>query len=393
MAEPSPKQPSEKTSEKTSEQTDSHEPTSSSRQDEEENRWGDDHFFEIIAELVMLHSPSGVESEVNDYLLNRLGELGVEHWQDAADNIVIKIAGQGEEQISTAKGERNPAIAITAHKDEIGGIVKKVASDGRLFVRALGGAYPWIYGEGVVDLLGDRETVSGILSFGSRHVSHESPQKAQQEGKAVEWPMAWVETKRSIYELSEAGIRPGTRMVVGKHRKRPFRMGNHIASYTLDNKASLAILLALAETVKAPPVDVYLVASAKEEIGAIGALYFTQRTQIDQLIALEICPLSREYPLVDGPIPAIFAQDSYGLYDDGLNQEIRAAAKRVSIPTQTATVSGFGSDASIAMKFGHVARAACLSFPTENTHGYEIADLGAIRNCYRILKETIAGLS
>ena len=354
-----------------------------------EEAWSKDRFFDTISELVMLHSPSGTEGELNDYLLHRLSELGVEHWHDPADNIVVKISGQSKEQISTTNGYRNSAIAITAHKDEIGGIVKKVSSDGKLSIRALGGAYPWIYGEGVVDLLGDHQTISGILSFGSRHVSHESPQKAQQEGKAVEWPMAWVETKRSTYELSEAGIRPGTRMVVGKHRKRPLRMGDHIASYTLDNKASLAILLALAEEVKSPPVDVYLVASAKEEVGAIGALYFTQRTPIDQLIALEICPLSREYPLVDGPIPAIFAQDSYGIYDDGLNQEIRAAAKRQNIPTQTATVSGFGSDASIAMKFGHVARASCLSFPTQNTHGYEIADLGAIRNCYRILKETI----
>ena len=363
----------------------------------EEDGWSENRFFDTISDLVMLHSPSGVEGEVNAYLLARLQTLGVAHWQDAADNIVVKIAASGEhsERDESARNgpKRNSAIAITAHKDEIGGIVKKVSSDGRLSVRALGGAYPWIYGEGVVDLLGEHETISGVLSFGSRHVSHESPQKALQEGKAVEWPMAWVETKLSTYELSAAGVRPGTRMVVGKHRKRPFRMGDHIASYTLDNKASLAILLALAEEVKNPPIDVYLVASAKEEVGAVGALYFTQRTRIDQLIALEICPLSREYPLVDGPIPAIFAEDSYGLYDEGLNQEIRTAAKRKNIPTQTATVSGFGSDASIAMKFGHVARAACLSFPTQNTHGYEIADLGAIKNCYRILKETISAAS
>ena len=341
--------------------------------------WSDDRFFEAIAQLVMCHSPSGVEGEVNDYLLGKLEELGVEHWQDDADNIVVRI-----------KGEREGALAITAHKDEIGGIVKRVERDGRLSVRALGGAYPWVYGEGVVDLLGDNELVSGILSFGSRHVSHESPQKRQQEGKAVEWPMAWVETKLSTAELDIAGVRPGTRMVVGKHRKQPFRMGAHIASYTLDNKASLAILLALAETIKSPPIDIYLVASAKEEVGAIGALYFTQRTRIDQLIALEICPLSREYPLQDGPWPALFSQDSYGVYDEGLNREIITAAQDVNIHLQLATVEGFGSDASIAMKFGHVARASCLSFPTQNTHGFEIAHLSAIRHCYEVLKSAIA---
>ena len=342
--------------------------------------WSCDRFFETIQDLVMRHSPSGVEAEVNQYLLQRLEALGVEHWQDEADNIVVKIAGT-----KGAQGTEG-AIAITAHKDEIGGIVKRVEPYGRLSVRALGGAYPWVYGEGVVDLLGDRQTISGVLSFGSRHVSHESPQKALQEGKGVEWQHAWVETKLSEEALLAAGVRPGTRMVVGKHRKQPFRLGSHIASYTLDNKASLAILLALAETISAPPTDVYLVASAKEEVGAIGALYFTQRTQISRLIALEICPLSKEYPLADGDAPALFSQDGYGLYDEGLNQEIIAAARRTDIPLQLAAISGFGSDASIAMKFGHVARAACLAFPTENTHGYEIAHLGAICNCYRVLK-------
>ncbi len=345
--------------------------------------WDDDRFFDVISELVMLHSPSGVEDEVNDYLLARFGELGVEHWQDAADNIVVKISGPDTQKDGAG------ALTITAHKDEIGGIVKGVEKDGRLAVRALGGAYPWVYGEGVVDLLGDHITISGVLSFGSRHVSHESPQKMQQEGKAVEWERAWVETKLTTMELHAAGIRPGTRMVVGKHRKRPFRMGDHIASYTLDNKASLAILLALAEQVKSPPIDVYLVASAKEEVGAVGALYFTQRQQMDQLIALEICPLAREYPIADGPSPALFSQDSYGIYDEGLNREIIAAARKVHIPLQLAAISGFGSDASIAMKFGHVARGACLAFPTENTHGYEIAHLGAIRNCYKVLKSVI----
>ena len=339
--------------------------------------WDADRFFAVIGELVLCHSPSGVEGEVDRYIQRWLDNLEVDHWRDEAGNIVVKIPGR------TSDG----AIAVTAHKDEIGGLVKAVDAAGRLQVRRLGGAYPWVYGEGVVDLLGDQKTISGILSFGSRHVSHESPQKVQQEGKSVQWETAWVETKLSAAELSQAGVRPGTRMVVGKHRKQPFRLGDHIASYTLDNKASVAILLGLAQRVKNPPVDVYLVASAKEEVGAIGALYFSQRQRLSRLIALEICPLAKEYPIVDGPRPVLFAQDSYGLYDELLNQEILSAAAAVGVNPQQAVVSQFGSDASIAMKFGHVPRGACLSFPTQNTHGYEIAHLDAIANCLTILTE------
>jgi putative aminopeptidase FrvX len=335
-----------------------------------------DRLFKNIEELVMLHSPSGMESEINQRLMEKFAALGVNAWLDSADNAIALIPGR----------DREKSIAITAHKDEIGALVKTVGTRGRVEVRKLGGAFPWVYGEGVVDLLGDKQTISGILSFGSRHVSHESPQKAQQEKTSLTWENAWIETKCTAAELAEAGVRPGTRMVVGKHRKRPLRLKDWIASYTLDNKASVAILLDLAERLKQPAVNVYLVASAKEEVGAIGALYFTQRQALEALIALEICPIAPEYPIQDGENPVLLSQDGYGVYDEGLNGQLRAAADRAGSEVQLAAISSFGSDASIAMKFGHVARAACLAFPTQNTHGFEIAHLGAIGNCTRILE-------
>jgi putative aminopeptidase FrvX len=335
-----------------------------------------DHLFKRIEQLVMHHSPSGAEAEINQFLMQQFAALGVEVWCDRADNIIAKIPGL----------DPTRSIAITAHKDEIGAMVKTVGVHGRVEVRKLGGAFPWVYGEGVVDLLGDNATVSGILSFGSRHVSHESPQKVQQEDTPVKWENAWIETKCTTSELEAAGIRPGTRMVIGKHRKRPIRLNDYVASYTLDNKASVAILLALAEKVKQPTVDVYLVASAKEEVGAIGALFFTQNQRLDALIALEICPLSSEYPIEDGKSPVLLYQDGYGIYDETLNRQLRHCAQKLDMSVQLATLSGFGSDASIAMKFGHVARGACLAFPTQNTHGYEIAHLGAIVNCIKLLQ-------
>jgi putative aminopeptidase FrvX len=114
-------------------------------------------------------------------------------------------------------------------------------------------------------------------------------------------------------------------------------------------------------------------------------LFFTQNQRLDALIALEICPLANEYPVKDGKDPVILVQDAYGIYDETLNGQLRHNAKQLGMPVQLTTLSGFGSDASIAMKFGHVARAACLAFPTQNTHGYEIAHLGAIANCIDLL--------
>lgn len=336
-----------------------------------------DQLYSLIEELVLYHSPSGVETEIDHPLLQKFSQLGVETWQDSAGNIIAKIKGK----------DSSHKIAITAHKDEIGAMVKSITKNGRIYLKNLGGSFPWVYGEGVVDILGDHQTIQGILSFGSRHISHESPQYGLQVDRPLKWENVWVETKCTEIQLLEAGVRVGSRVVVGKHRKKPLRINNYIASYTLDNKASLAILLKLAEEVKTPIYDVYLVASAKEEVGALGALYFTQNTRLSALIALEICPISAEYPVQQGDCPVLLAQDGYGIYDDGLNQEIYQSAVNIGIPLQWTTLNSFGSDASIAMKFGHVSRASCLAFPTENTHGYEIAHLEAIQGCIEVLKE------
>jgi putative aminopeptidase FrvX len=333
-----------------------------------------DRLFALIRELVFRHSPSGVEGEVDEWLESHFEALGLAVHSDPSGNLIARIPGRG-----------GGKLAITAHKDEIGAVVVELQDAGRLKVKKLGGSFPWIYGEGVVDILGDTHCVSGILSFGSRHVSHASPQYAQKDNAPLRWADAWIETKLMPAELAQAGVRPGTRVVVGKHRKAPFRLKNHIASYTLDNKASLAVLLEIAQRVKDPLPDIYLIASAKEEIGAIGALYYTQHHELDALIALEICPIAPEYSVTDGSSPVLLAEDSYCPYDDSLNQKIQRAAGKCAIPLQVAVISGFGSDGSIAMKAGHVPKAACLGFPTQNTHGYEIAHLGAIQNCIEIL--------
>jgi putative aminopeptidase FrvX len=334
-----------------------------------------DSLFASISDLVMRHSPSGVESEVDDLLKTLFKTLDVDLRSDASGNLVAMIAGSG-----------GGSLAITAHKDEIGMMVTAVQDDGRIRVRKLGGSYPWVYGEGIVDLLGDAACISGVLSFGSRHVSHASPQHVHLETAPVRWADTWIETKLTATELAAAGVRPGTRAVIGKHRKAPRRLGDYIASYTLDNKASVAILLELAKRIHRPRPDVYLVATAKEEVGAMGAMYFTQRQDLDALIALEVAPLAAEYSIVDGAAPVLLAEDSYGLYDNTLNDVIRGAAARREISLQLAVISNFGSDGSVSMKAGHVPRAACLGFPTQNTHGYEIAHLGAIENCVAVLE-------
>jgi putative aminopeptidase FrvX len=336
-----------------------------------------------LTELVELHSPSGVEAAVDAYLLRRLAEHG-HPTQDGAGNVVLRIEGRGE----------GPLRAVLAHKDEIGALVKRVNEQGQLAVSKLGGSFPWVWGEGPVDVLGRHATVTGVLSFGARHVSDESDQKRQQEQAGVRWRDAWVETKLDQEALAAAGVRPGSRVVPSAARKRPVRLGadgEYVASYAIDDKGAVAGLLELAARLDSPPHPVELVFSAREEVGCHGAKWYATRTAAEAAVAFEVTPVAEEYAIDAGPDPVLVVADAYGPLDDSLAAELDDAAAAAGIGMRHAVLSGFGSDATAALTGGMIARTACLAFATENTHGFEIAHLGGIAACVDVLEQWLSG--
>jgi putative aminopeptidase FrvX len=331
-----------------------------------------------LAELGALHSPSGVEEAVDAYLTERLSAAG-EPRTDTAGNIVLRIEGR----------EPGPVRAVLAHKDEIGAMVKRVEERGRLRVGKLGGSFPWVWGEGPVDVLGRHATVTGVLSFGARHVSKESPQHEQQDSTGVRWQDAWVETKLDADALAAAGIRPGSRLVPATARKAPVRLGSddeYVAAYAIDDKGAVAGLLDLADRLRSPHHTTELVFTAREEIGCHGALWYARHTDAEAIVAFEVTPVAEEYGVDAGPDPVLVVADAFGPLDEALGAELEAAAGAAGVTMRHASLSGFGSDATAILKSGLAPRAACLAFATENTHGFEIAHLDGIAGCVRVLE-------
>ena len=276
--------------------------------------------YRTFSELVALHSPSGVEAAVDAYLLERLAEHG-DPVSDGAGNIVLRIEGR----------DSGPLRSVLAHKDEIGAIVKRVNEHGRLSVSKLGGSFPWIWGEGPVDVLGRNGTIPGVLSFGARHVSDESDQKRQQDEAGVRWRDAWVETKLDAAALTAAGVRPGSRVVPSAARKRPVRLGadgEYVASYAIDDKGAVAGLLELAGGLVSPPHPVELVFTAREEIGCHGAKWYASRTAAEAAVAFEVTPVAEEYRIDAGPDPVLVVADSLRPLDDSPGRGARRRRRR-----------------------------------------------------------------
>ena len=336
-----------------------------------------DSLFDTISELVGCHSPSGNEAEIDRLLLERLERLG-EPIVDGGGNIVLRRAGR----------EPGPLRAVLAHKDEIGALVKRVEEGGRLVAVAVGDAHPWIWGEGPVDVIGRHAPSPGCC--------RSAPAMCRRSLRSARsWTTARCAGRTpgsrpssTLPRLEEAGVTAGSRIVPARSRKRPVRLGaggEYIASYALDDKASVAALLLLAERLESPRHDVDLVFTAREEIGCHGAQWYARRTEAVAVVALEVVPVAKEYGLDPGPAPVLIRADGYGPLDDAVAAELEDAASAAGHPVRHVAVSRYGSDASKALSTGRVARSACLGVATENTHGFEIANLDALDACVAVL--------
>lgn len=328
--------------------------------------------------MLLTHSPSGLEEEMDRLILPRLRELSDECWQDDAGNIVAVRKGNAD----------TPSLGIVTHKDELGLIVKRIEEDGKVRLESTSSARPWIYGEGPIDLLGEEGIVTGVLSFGSRHVGEESNAlHPGRDGNAPKWINCWVSTGLTKAQLADRGIFTGTKAVIGRQRKTPLLMGDSIGGYALDCKAAVAIVLGVMAAIRNVSLSrtVHFIITSKEEPGVLGGLFAARTLQLQHLIAVEVGPVAAEYQTKNCERPMLLYQDVGAQYDEAGNRALLAAAQDLGVEVQRAVLSSFGSDASFPFKQGLVPRANCICYPTENTHGYEVSSLSGIENVMRVL--------
>lgn len=341
--------------------------------------------FSLLQSLVQAYGPCGEENEVRTLCEKELRSLTDEIWTDAAGNLIGKIKG---------KGKSSPAIRIMTHMDEISMIVKRINEDGSLRVNPLGGAYPGSFGQGLVDILGDNEAFTGVLSFGSMHTTPEStltnkimPKEFKGEGAAPFWNHVHVTTRKTAKELAQAGVHPGTRVVIARSRRNLEQFQDCIAGYFLDNRAAIAIGIEALKKLRKGTVesDIYIVITCSEEIGAHGACYAARNLPGDVSIAIDVGPVAQEYQTVLSPDPIVVYQDGVSVYDKGISDHLISLGKKLKFNPQYAVFETYGSDASIAQSLGQSAKAALLCLPVENTHGYEIAHKEGLNRCIDLL--------
>ncbi len=340
---------------------------------------------ELLQELLFTFGPCGQEDAVREVCRRELEPFADETHVDAAGNLVGVIRG----------GDDAPATRVMAHMDELSMLVKRVKSDGTLHLTQLGTMYPGNFGLGPVAILGDHNTLCGVLTLGSEHTTSESPQiwqtKPDGGDKPLDWTNVYVFTGRTPDELSKAGIRPGTRVCVDGSKRSLVEFGDYLGCYFMDDRAPLTALLGAArrlrEREQRPAGDVYLVFTTNEEIGGVGGSYASRTLPGDLTLALEVGPTEAEYGTTVAGGPIIGYSDAQCIYDKAVADELMCTARELGLEPQPAVLGAFESDASHAKASGLSARAGLLCLPTLSTHGYEVIRRDAIPAMSAVLVE------
>ena len=280
-----------------------------------------------------------------------------------------------------------------AHLDEIALLVVRIESDGQLVVTNLGGAFPWKWGEGPVQILAPDEALTGILSFGGIHTNDPASVAAQARERALTWADTRVFTGLSAEALAVRGVRAGTRVVLHPSRRGVTELGDFLAAPFLDDRADLAaMLLALEDLGDAP------------EAGGIGSCLRRRRRRksagrelsgccVSGLptvgIALEIGPRVPEslFPLDEQP--TVWVNDSYSAMQAA---DIDLVARAAAAHRANSAFSGPVARGQRCFLRG-LARSGrppiTLAFAAENSHGYEIMHRHAVPNLAALLTATL----
>lgn len=346
----------------------------------------------LLQELLSAYGPCGQEAAVRVVCRRELEPYVDGLWTDAAGNLVGLLRGAPE------SADHVPPTRVMAHMDELAMLVKRVEPDGTLALTPLGTMYPANFGLGPVAMLGERETLCGVLALGSEHTTAESPRiwatKPDQGDKALDWPDVYVFTGRTPDELRDAGIGIGTRVCIDRSKRTLVEAGDDLGCYFMDDRAVVTALLQTARLLHGrdhrPPGDTYFVFTTNEEIGGSGGSYASRTLPGDLTLALEVGPTEQEYGTRVGGGPVVAYSDAQCVYDKDVADRLVQIGEKLGLDPQPAVLGAFESDASHAKSNGQSPRAGLLCMPTLSTHGYEVIARTAVRAMADVLVEFLA---
>lgn len=330
-----------------------------------------DYTLDFAKRLLAVPSPSGYTLEAIAFIKSELSQFPYSYEETKKGNIIITIPGK------TMK-----VLALSAHVDTLGAMVKSIKGDGHLKFTTLGGPiWPTMDGEYCLIRTKEGKTYSGTFLSESPS-SHVYKQASSMERNPETMYVRLDEVIHSRQDTIKLGIQAGDFIFFDP--KTVITPSGFIKSRFLDDKISVACLFGLLAYLKdqslQPNPTVKIIISTYEEVGH-GASYIPE---VDEMIAVDMGCVGDDLSCTETQV-SICAKDSSGPYDYTITSKLQRLAKDNQIDHAVDIYPYYGSDVSAALRGGNDFKGGLIGPGVQASHGMERTHINALKQTIALL--------
>ena len=327
----------------------------------------------IINDIFLTDSPSGYFGEINNVLISKIKQMGY-------DNVGVN--NKGNVELFIKGNDSSKSVAIAAHADTLGLMVRSITGDGGLKLTNVGGPIiPTLDGEYCKVITRDGKVYTGtILSTSpATHVYKDSSSKTRDIDSIYVRLDENVKSKQDVLNL---GIENGN--YVCYDSKTVLTESGFLKSRFIDDKGSVCVILAVLEHMIRngikPNFDTYVYFTNYEEVGHGGATI----KNVSEFLALDMGCVGLD---LDGNEYAvsICAKDSSGPYNYELTNKLISFAKEAKLNYAIDIFPYYSSDVSASLRSGLDCKGALIGSGVHASHGMERTHLDGLFNTMKLL--------
>lgn len=325
-----------------------------------------------LKELTAIDSPDGFTKDVIAYTKNQLEELGFAPAVTNKGCIVCRLGGEGR------------PIVLSAHIDTLGAQIAEIKANGRLRLSPVGGL-PAAVVETENCRIYTREgrTYEGTFQLvnASVHVNGELDKTVRSYDNMEVVLDENVSSKEDVQKL---GLDNGCYVCFDP--RTVITSSGYIKSRYLDDKLSVAMLLALAKQVSDKKLilqrrtDIFI--SVYEEVGH-GAKAGVPEDAAE-FLSVDMGCVGEGLECTERQV-SICAKDSGGPYDYSVVNALAACAKEGKLDYAVDIYPHYGSDAEAALGAGYDLKHGLIGAGVYASHGYERSHVDGVKNTIALL--------
>ncbi len=288
-----------------------------------------------------------------------------------------------------------PSLMVTAHSDEIGGIVKAIEPDGMLRFEKLGGVIETL-------LVGRKVRVRearGVIGAKAGHITPPAERLTAPPVRELYVDLGFD----TADQVREFGITVGDPIAYESDAHR-LAQPDRLAGKALDNRVSCALIVELAKRLRGTSLacTLYLVVTVQEEVGLRGAMMVTHRLDPTAAIVVDTMPsggtpdvsATRDLPMVigAGPVITLVSQSGGGgaIGQPAMRDHLIASADEAGIAFQRGVFYGGNSDAATVHLVRNGVPTGIVNIARRYAHSpVEVIDLNDVVGCYWLLETAI----